>query len=128
MRYMILVKATPQTERGEFPPDATALMAEMGAYNDELARAGALLDAAGLKPSREAWRVRWDADGQRVVDGPFTESKELVCGYTLIQVRSREEALEWTRRFPNPMGRGQAAEIEVRPLFEHEDLERMGLL
>jgi hypothetical protein len=94
-------------------------------YHEELAKAGALLDGSGLQPSSKGWRVRYDAgsDKRTVVDGPFTESKELVAGYTLIQVRSREEALEWTRRFPNPVGFGKPAEIEVRQLYEMEDFE-----
>ena len=127
MRFMILVRATPMTERGEFPPDADRLMAAMATYNEDLARAGALLDAAGLKPSVEGWRVRWDAQGgQRVVDGPYAESKELVAGYTLIQTRTREEAIEWSRRFPNPIREGAACHIEVRQLYEMEDFD--GLL
>jgi hypothetical protein len=102
------------------PP--AALIAEMGAFHEELARAGVLLDRAGLKASRHGWRVAIGADGQRrVLDGPFTESKELIAGYTLIQVRSRDEALEWSRRFPNPSLHGGACEIEVRQLFEAED-------
>ncbi len=122
MRFMIIVKANADTEAGHLP-DA-ALFAEMGAYNEALAQAGALLDAAGLQPSSAGWRIRY-ADGQRsVIDGPFTESKELVAGYTLIQARSREEALEWTRRFPAPMGPGVPAEIEVRPLYDIDDLRR----
>ncbi|MBL0422713.1 YciI family protein [Ramlibacter sp. AW1] len=127
MRYMIMVRATDDTEAGRFPPDAERLMAAMAAYHEELARAGVLLDASGLKPSSAGWRVRY-GDGQpRVVDGPYAESKELIAGYTLIQVRSREEALEWSRRFPNPMGEGARCEIEVRPLYEIEDFERMNV-
>ena len=122
MRFMIIVKANADTEAGRLP-DA-ALFAEMGAYNEALAQAGALLDAAGLQPSSAGWRIRY-ADGQRsIIDGPFAESKELVAGYTLIQARSREEALEWTRRFPAPMGPGVPAEIEVRPLYDIDDLRR----
>lgn len=127
MRCMIMVRATADTEAGRFPPDADRLMACMAQYHEELARAGVLLDAAGLQPSSAGWRVRWDATGQRVLDGPYAESKELIAGYTLIQVRSREEALEWARRFPNPMGEGRPAEIEVRPLYEAEHFEAMGL-
>src|SRR4051812_25033518 len=128
MRYLIMVRATPMTERGEFPPDADKLMAEMAEYNEELVRAGVLLDMGGLKPSSEGWRVRWDAKGaQRVVDGPYAESKELVAGYTLIQVRNREEAMEWARRFPSPLGEGRPAEIEVRPLYEMEHFEQRGI-
>jgi len=121
MRYMIIVKATSTTEAGQFPPNMAELMAVMGTFHEELARAGVLLDASGLAPSSQGWRIRYGARDRQVVDGPFTESKELIAGYTLIQVRSREEALEWTRRFPNPVGEGLAAEIEVRRLYEMED-------
>jgi hypothetical protein len=120
MRFMIIVRATADTEAGVMPSEA--LLAAMGAYHEELAKAGVLLDGNGLKPSANGWRVRYGADGRRtVVDGPFAETKELIAGYTLIQVRSREEALEWTRRFPSPAEAGRPAEIEVRQLFELED-------
>ncbi|PJI95383.1 hypothetical protein CLU85_0089 [Acidovorax sp. 69] len=119
MRFMIIVKATAETEQGCMP--TAALMAEMGRYHEELAQAGVLLDGSGLKPTAQGWRVRYAAGGRTVTDGPFTETKELIAGYTLIQVRSRDEALEWTRRFPNPRGQGLEAEIEVRQLFEMED-------
>ena len=120
MRFMIIVKATADSEAGVMPP--AALLAEMGAFHEELARAGVLLDGAGLKASAHGWRVAIGADGtRRVLDGPFTESKELIAGYTLIQARSRDEALEWSRRFPNPTLHGSACEIEVRQLFEDED-------
>lgn len=127
MRYMIIVKATPDTEKGVFPPDMAELMAVMGTFHEELARAGVLLDASGLAPSSQGWRIRYGGKERKVIDGPFTESKELIAGYTLIQVRSREEALEWTRRFPNPVGEGLAAEIEVRRLYEEEDFANVGL-
>ena len=120
MRFIIIVKATADSEAGVMPPPS--LLAEMGAIHEQLARAGVLLDAAGLKASAHGWRVAVGADGQRrVLDGPFTESKELIAGYTLIQVRSRDEALEWSRRFPNPTLHGGACKIEVRQLFEAED-------
>ena len=120
MRFMIIVKATKQSEAGALPGDAD--FERMGKYHEELARAGALLDASGLQASSKGWRVKYDGEKRSVVDGPFTESKELIAGYTLIQVKSREEALEWTRRFPNPaLGGKGAAEIEVRQLFELED-------
>lgn len=127
MRFMIIVKATADTEAGVMPEES--LFAAMDDYHQELARAGVLLDGAGLKPTSQGWRIRYQAggntDGQgeqrRVIDGPFTETKELIAGYTLIQVRSREEALEWTRRFPNPQGPGREAEIEVRQLYEMDD-------
>jgi hypothetical protein len=120
MRFMILVKASPESEAGVLPGED--LLAAMGAYHDELSRAGVLLDGVGLKASSQGWRVRYGSGGQRtVVDGPFAETKELLAGYTLIQVRSREEAMEWARRFPNPRGEGLPAEIEVRPVFELDD-------
>lgn len=127
MRYMILVRATADTEAGRFPPDADQLMARMADYHEQLAQAGALLDASGLKPSREGWRIRYGEGAPRVIDGPFAEAKELVAGYTLIQARSREEALEWSRRFPAPMGEGVTCEIEVRPLYELEDFDELGV-
>lgn len=120
MRYMIIVKASADSEAGVMPPPA--LLAAMASYHEDLARAGVLLDATGLKASSHGWRVRCDGGGQpRVVDGPFVETKALIAGYTLIQVRSREEALEWSCRFPNPNADGSACEIEVRQLFELED-------
>lgn len=120
MRFMILVKASPESEAGVLPGED--LLAAMGAYHEELSRAGVLLDGMGLKASTHGWRVRYGSGGQRtVVDGPFAETKELLAGYTLIQVRSREEAMEWARRFPNPRGEGLEAEIEVRPVFELDD-------
>jgi len=119
MRFMIIVKATPDSEAGRMPSES--LMAAMAAYHQELAQAGVLLDANGLQPSAKGWRIRY-ADGRRqAVDGPFAESKELIAGYTLIQVRGREEAMEWARRFPAPMGESVDAEIEVRQLFEMSD-------
>jgi len=119
MRYMIIVKATNDSEAGVMPGEK--LLARMGAYHEELAKAGVLLDGSGLKPSRDGWRIRYDGEKRTVVDGPFAETKELIAGYTLIQVRSREEAQEWARRFPNPAVDGGQAEIEVRQLFELED-------
>ena len=121
MRFMIMVRTAPEFEAEPTPVPDEAMFAAMAAYHEELARAGVLLDAAGLQPSRTGWRVHYGAQGARVVDGPFAETKELIAGYTLIQVRSREEALEWSRRFPNPVGEGQPAVIEVRQLYELED-------
>lgn len=121
MRFMILVKATADSEAGVMPGEE--LVAEMATFHEELAKAGVLLDASGLQPSSKGWRVRYDGDERTITDGPFAETKELVAGYTLIQVGSREEALDWTRRFPNPAGEGGVAEIEVRQLFELEDFE-----
>lgn len=120
MRFMILVKATKDTEAGVMPKD-DKLFAAMADYHEQLARAGALLDASGLQPTSTGWRIRYSGEKRSLTDGPFTEAKELVAGYTIIQVRSREEALEWTRRFPNPAVDGGEAEIEVRQLFELDD-------
>ncbi len=120
MRYMIIVKATADSEAGRFPPQPEAMFAAMASYHEELAKAGALLDASGLQPSSQGWRVRYDGDTRTVMDGPFAEAKELIAGYTLIQVRSRDEALEWARRFPSPMGEFEDGEIELRPLVEPE--------
>jgi hypothetical protein len=119
MRFMIIVKATRDSEAGVMPDEK--LIATMVAYHEELAKAGALLDASGLQPSSKGWRIRYSGDKRTVIDGPFTETKELVAGYTLILAKSREEALEWTRRFPNPAIDGREGEIEVRQLFELED-------
>jgi len=123
MRFMILVKATDDSEAGRFPPNPEPLFQAMAAYHEELARAGALLDASGLQPTSKGWRVQYEGGKRRIVDGPFTESKELVAGYTLIQVRTRDEAIEWSRRFPNPVAEGIRCHIEVRPLFEMEDFD-----
>ena len=120
MRFMIIVKATPQTETGDLPDPEIGM--KMLKYHEELARAGALLDASGLHPTSRGWRIQYSRDRQVVMDGPFTESKELIAGYTLIQVKSREEALEWAHRFPNPAGEGREAHIEVRQLYELDEL------
>lgn len=119
MRFMIIVKASKGTEEGARPPEK--LVAEMATFHEELAKAGALLDASGLQPSSKGWRVSYSGARRTLVDGPFTESKELIAGYTLIQAKSREEAMEWSRRFPNPAVDGKEAEIEIRPLFDLED-------
>lgn len=118
MRFMIIVKATAQSEAGVMPEEK--LFAEMGEYHEQLAKAGVLLDASGLQPSSKGWRIRYAGDKRTMVDGPFAETKELVAGYTIIQVRSREEALEWSRRFPAPHV-GVECEIEVRQMYELED-------
>jgi hypothetical protein len=120
MRFMIIVKATKDSEAGVMPEEK--LLAEMAGYHEELAKAGMLLDGSGLQPSAKGWRVKYDGAKRTVVDGPFAETKELIAGYTLIQAKSRAEALEWTGRFPNPAGAGKQCEIEVRQLFELEDL------
>lgn len=117
MRFMILVKASRDSEAGVMPSEE--LLAAMADYHEQLAKAGVLLDANGLQPSSKGWRIQYSGGRSTVMDGPFTETKELVAGYTIIQVRSRDEALEWTRRFPNPQH--EDGEIEVRPMFELED-------
>jgi len=119
VRFMIIVKATKDTEAGVMPEEP--LLAEMAKYHEELAKAGALLDGSGLQPSSKGWRIEYSGEKRRFVDGPFAETKELVAGYTLIQVDSREEAIEWTKRFPNPAVDGGEGEIEVRQLFELDD-------
>ncbi|KVE37200.1 YciI family protein [Burkholderia sp. BDU5] len=121
MRFMIMVKANATSESGAMHDES--LIAAMATYHEELAKAGVLLDASGLQPSSKGWRVRYSGGKRTVVDGPFTETKELIAGYTLIQVRSRDEALEWTRRFPAPFGEREDGEIEVRQLFEFDDFE-----
>ena len=119
MRFLMMVKANKDSEAGVMPDDT--LIAEMGRYNEELAKAGVLLDLSGLQPSSKGARVRFSGGKRTVVDGPFTETKELIAGYWLIQVKSREEAIEWAKRVPAPHGEGQEGEIEIRQLFELED-------
>lgn len=118
MRFMIIVKANADTEAGKMPEES--MLQVMGDYHEELANAGVLLDASGLKPTSQGFRVHYKAGKVSIVDGPFAESKELIAGYTLIQVKSKEEAMEWAKRFPNPHGTSDCS-IEVRPLFELED-------
>jgi hypothetical protein len=122
VRFMIVVKATKDSEAGKFPPEKEKMFAAMTTYHEELAKAGLLLDASGLQPSSKGWRVKYTGGKRTVIDGPFTEAKELIAGYTIIQAKSRDEALEWTKRFPNPVGEGAEAEIEVRQLYELDDL------
>ena len=119
MRFMILVKATKDSEAGVMPKES--LFAEMAKYHEELAKAGMLVDGSGLQRSAKGWRVKYNGKQRSFVEGPFTETKELVAGYTIIQAKSREEAIEWTKRFPNPSAGGGVAEIEVRQFFELED-------
>jgi hypothetical protein len=119
MKYIILVKATRDSEAGKMPTES--LLAEMGGYHEQLAKAGVLVDGSGLQRSAKGWRIKYNGKQRTVVDGPFIETKDLVAGYTIINVKSREEALEWTKRYPNPSIDGGVAEIEVRPYFELED-------
>jgi hypothetical protein len=116
---MMIVKATKDSEKGAMPSEK--LIADMAKYHEELQKAGVLLDASGLQPSSKGWRVKYAGAKRAVIDGPFTEAKELIAGYTIIQVKSRDEAMEWARRFPNPAVDGKEGEIEVRQLFELED-------
>ncbi len=120
MRYMIMVKGSADSEACKMPEQA--LVDAMVAYHEELARAGVLLDGSGLQPSSRGARIRYAGARRTVIDGPFAEAKELVAGYTLIQVKSHEEAMEWAMRFPNPMGENADAEIEIRPLNDVEDV------
>ena len=119
MRFMIIVKATKESEAGVMPEEK--LIAAMGAYHEELGKAGVLLDATGLHPTSQGFRVKYTGQKRTVVDGPFTETKELIAGYTLIKVKSKQEAIEWAKRYPNPRGEGMDSEIELRQLFELED-------
>src|SRR5215469_6717281 len=121
MRFMIMVRANALTEAGE-PPDDVEVFAEMARYHEELAKAGVLLDASGLQPSSRGFRVHYTNGKPTILDGPFAETKELIAGYTLIQVRSRDEALEWARRFPSPFGKHAEGEVEVRQLYELDEL------
>ena len=118
MRFMILVKATKNSESGALPDQA--LLTAMMTYNEELVKAGVMLAGEGLHPSSKGARVRFSGNKRTVIDGPFAETKELVAGYWLWQCRSKEEAIEWVKRCPNPMP-GEASEIEIRPLFEADD-------
>ena len=119
MRFMIIVKGNRDTEAGVIPDES--LFAAMAEYHEELAKAGVLLDASGLQPTSKGARIRFSGGKRIWVDGPFTESKEIVAGYTLIQVKSREEGLEWAKRFPAPHGDSAEGEIEIRQLYELED-------
>ncbi|MFO0555972.1 MAG: YciI family protein [Polyangiaceae bacterium] len=118
MRVMVIVKATKNSEAGIMPSEA--LLTEMGQYNEALVKAGVMLAGEGLHPSKAGKRVRFSEGKRTVLDGPFAETKELIAGYWLWQVKSMEEALEWARRCPNPMP-GEEAELELRPIFELDD-------
>ena len=118
MRFMILIKADKNSEAGIMPDQK--LLAEMGKYNEELAKAGVMLAGDGLQPSSKGARVRFAGDTRTVIDGPFAETKELIAGFWMLQVKSLAEAIEWVKRAPNPMP-GTESEIEIRPVFETED-------
>ena len=119
MRYLMIVKATPQSETGVFPPDADKMFAEMAEFNNEMIAAGVMLDGAGLKPSSEGKRIAFKGRGNAVVtDGPFAETKELIAGFWVIQCKNMDEALSWAKRVPFDDG-----EVELRPYHEPEDFE-----
>jgi hypothetical protein len=119
MRFMMMVRANKNTEAGVMPDQR--LIAAMGKYNEEMAKAGVLLDLAGLQPSTKGARIRFSGGKPTVIDGPFAETKELIAGYWLIQVRSKEEAVEWAKRCPAPHGEAAEGEIELRQIFELDD-------
>ena len=121
MRYMILVKATKESEAGVMPPEH--LFKVMADYHERLVKAGILVDASGLQASSKGFRVRYRGKDRSIVDGPFAETKELVAGYTIINVNSLEEAKQWAKKFPNPTIDGSDTEIEVRRFFELEDFQ-----
>ena len=118
MRFMIIVKATKNSEAGVLPDEK--LLAEMGKFNEELVKAGMMLAGEGLQPSSKGARVKFAGDKRTVIDGPFAETKELIAGFWLWQVQSKEEAIEWVKRCPNPDA-GEESEIEIRQVFEAED-------
>ena len=122
MRFMIIVKATKDSEAGVMPPQS--LIAEMGKYHEELQKAGVLLDGNGLQASAKGWKVKVSGKKRSIVNGPFSGAKDLIAGYTIIQTKTREEAMEWSRRYPNPTIDGSDTEIEVRQIFEPEDFEK----
>jgi hypothetical protein len=117
LRFLVMVKATADSEAGVLPDEK--LLTEMGRYNEELVKAGVLLAGEGLHPTSQGARVRFSGDQRTVIDGPFTETKELIAGFWLLQVKSREEAIEWVKRCPNP--HAEETEIEIRQVFEAED-------
>jgi len=118
MRFMAMVRATRDSEAGKMPDET--LLAEMGKFNEELVKAGVMLAGEGLHPSAKGARVRFSGTKRTVIDGPFAETKELIAGFWLLQVKSKEEAIEWIKRSPNPFP-GQESEIEIRQVFDAED-------
>ncbi len=119
MKFMMIVKASKDSEAGIMPSEE--LLSAMGKYNEELFKAGVMLDGAGLQASSKGARIKFSGDKRTVIDGPFAETKELIAGYWIIQVKSREEAIEWAKRVPAPHGDGQEGEIEIRQFFELDD-------
>jgi hypothetical protein len=121
MRYMMIVKATQASEAGVMPSEA--LLAEMGAYNEQLAKAGVLVDLSGLQPTSKGAKIRFSGGTRTLVEGPFPETKEIIAGYWIINVKSPEEAVEWAMKAPNPSLGDADGEIELRRFFELEDFE-----
>ena len=119
MRSMLVVKANKDSEAGVLPDEQ--LVATMSKYHEDLVKSGVLLDASGLQPSSKGTRIKFSGGKRTAVDGPFAEAKELIAGYTIIQVKSKEEAIEWAMRMPAPHGDGADGEIEIRQLLEPED-------
>src|SRR5690242_7908354 len=119
MRFMIIVKASQESEAGAIPKQE--LIDVMVNFHEEMQKAGVLVDGSGLKPSSQGFRVKYSGTKRTVVDGPFAETKELIAGYTIINVKSRDEAVAWAKRFPNPRGEGLDTEIEVRPFLDLDD-------
>ena len=119
MRFMMIVKANQDSEAGKMPSEE--LLSAMGKYNEQLMQAGVLVDLAGLHPSSKGARVKFSGGKQTIIDGPFAETKELIGGYWIIKVKSREEAIEWAKRVPAPHGEGNEGEIELRQIFDLED-------
>ena len=118
MRFMVMVKATKASEAGDMPDEK--LLADMGRFNEEMVKAGVMLSGEGLQPSSKGARVRFSGDKRTVIDGPFAETKELVAGFWMIQVKSKQEAVDWMKRCPNPFPEGDS-EVEIRQVFEAED-------
>src|SRR5580704_6910397 len=119
MRFMMIVKASPRSEAGQMPSEKA--FSEMGKFNEELMKAGVLVDLSGLKPSSKGARIKFSGGKKTVIDGPFAETKELIGGYWIINVKSKEEAMEWAMRIPCPHGENQEGEVEIRQFYEMED-------
>lgn len=119
MRFMMIVKGNKDTEAGKMPSEE--LFSAMGKYNEELMKAGVLVDLSGLQPTSKGARIKFSGGKRTVIDGPFAETKELIAGYWIIKVKSKEEAMEWAKRAPAPHGEGQEGEIELRQFYEMED-------
>jgi hypothetical protein len=121
MKFMVIVKGNKDSEAGVMPSDAE--LSEMMKFNEELVKAGVMLEGAGLQPSSKGARVRFSGKDRKVIDGPYTEAKELIAGYWILQCKSLAECIEWVKRCPNPNPEGVESEIEIRPFFEMEDFD-----